>query len=114
MGTHMRPAQPGSAARISEQEPVAVLGGTPTAEQLTREETQTLVPRMYSAKGSGEAGAADIALFRESWVHPSGIDIIVWPGLVPELAGRVPTVDEVGDLALKGSYREGGVPRSDS
>jgi len=73
------------------------------AEKLTREEMKTLVTRIYSAKGSGEAAAADIALFRENCVHPSGIDIIFWPELVPELAGRVPTVDEVVDLALKGS-----------
>ncbi|MCI0702575.1 MAG: hypothetical protein L0241_15940 [Planctomycetia bacterium] len=72
------------------------------AEKLSREEMRELVTRIYRAKGTGEAAAADIALFRANCVHPSGIDIMFWPELVPELAGRVPTVEEVVDLAMKG------------
>jgi hypothetical protein len=73
------------------------------SQQLSREEMLELVARIYRARGSGEDAQEDIELFRANCVHPSGIDIMFWPELVPELAGRVPTVEEVVDLAMQGT-----------
>jgi hypothetical protein len=73
------------------------------ARKLTREEMIALVGRIYRAKGTEAQADADIELFVANCAHPSGTDIIFWPELVPELAGRVPTVEEVVDLAMLGN-----------
>lgn len=73
------------------------------ARKLTRDEMIALVGRIYRAKGTAEQADADVALFVANCAHPSGTDIIFWPELVPELAGRVPTVEEVVDLAMLGN-----------
>jgi len=71
--------------------------------KLSREEMLALVARIFRAEGTEKQADADIELFVANCVHPSGTDIIFWPELVPELAGRVPTVEEVVDLAMRGS-----------
>ena len=72
------------------------------ADKLTRDEMLALVARIYRAQGTEEDAARDLGLFIANCAHPSATDIIFWPELVPELAGRVPTVEEVVDLAMGG------------
>lgn len=72
-------------------------------EKLSRDQMLTLVGRIFQAEGTEQAAEADIALFAANCAHPSKTDILFWPELVPELAGRVPTVEEVVDLAMKGA-----------
>ena len=72
-------------------------------EQLTREEMLSLVARIYRAEGTEEDAARDLGLFITNCVHPSATDILFWPELVPELQGRVPTVEEVVVLAMGGA-----------
>jgi hypothetical protein len=73
------------------------------AERLTRDEMFALVTRIYRAEGSEEDAARDLGLFIANCVHPSPTDILFWPELVPELQGRVPTVEEVVNLAVGAS-----------
>jgi hypothetical protein len=70
--------------------------------ELSRDEMLALVARIYKAEGSAEDAARDLGLFIANCRHPSGTDIIFWPELVPELAGRVPTAEEVVELAVSG------------
>ncbi len=72
------------------------------AEKLSRDQMMILVGRIFQAEGTEQAADADIALFVANCAHPSKTDILFWPELVPELAGRVPTVEEVVDLAMRG------------
>jgi hypothetical protein len=69
-------------------------------EPLTRDEMLALVARIYRAEGTEEDAARDLTLFIANCVHPSATDILFWPELVPELKGRVPTVEEVVVLAM--------------
>lgn len=71
-------------------------------DKLSRDQMVALVERIFRAEGSEQAADADIALFAANCVHPSKSDILFWPELVPELAGRVPTVEEVVELAMRG------------
>jgi len=68
-------------------------------ERLTRDEMLALVTRIYRAQGTEEDAARDLGLFIANCAHPSATDILFWPELVPELKGRVPTVEEVVHLA---------------
>jgi hypothetical protein len=70
------------------------------AEKLTRDELLALVARIYRAEGTEEDAARDLGLFIANCTHPSATDILFWPELVPELKGRVPTVEEVVELAM--------------
>jgi len=72
------------------------------AEKLTREQMLGLVGRIFRAEGTEREADADVELFVVNCAHPSKTDILFWPELVPELAGRVPTVEEVVDLAMRG------------
>lgn len=72
------------------------------SDRLSRDQMVTLVERIFLAEGTEQAADADIALFAANCVHPSKTDILFWPELVPELAGRMPTVEEVVDLAMSG------------
>lgn len=74
-------------------------------EKLTRDEMLELVARIYRAHGTEEDAARDLGLFIANCNHPSSTDILFWPELVPELQGRVPTVEQVVELAMAG--REG-------
>jgi hypothetical protein len=45
-----------------------------------------------------------VELFAVNCKHPSGTDLMFWPNLVAELPkGREPTVEEIADLAMRGS-----------
>lgn len=70
------------------------------AEKLTREEMLDLVARIYRAEGTEEDAARDLGLFIGNCTHPSSTDILFWPELVPELQGRVPSVEQVVALAM--------------
>jgi hypothetical protein len=72
------------------------------ADKLSRDQMLVLVGRIFRAEGTEMAADADIALFVANCAHPSKTDILFWPELVPELAGRVPTAEEVVDLAMNG------------
>ena len=72
------------------------------ADKLPREEMMALVERIFRAEGTGEQADEDVELFVANCLHPSKTDLIFWPELVPELRGRVPTVEEVVDLAMRG------------
>ena len=74
-------------------------------EKLSRDQMLTPGARIFRAEGNEQAADADIALFVANCAHPSKTDILFWPELVPELAGRVPTVRKVVDLA---TMRRGG------
>ena len=74
-------------------------------EKLTRDEMLELVARIYRAEGTEEDAARDLGLFIAICTHPSSTDILFWPELVPELQGRVPTVEQVVELAM--ADREG-------
>lgn len=69
-------------------------------EKLTREQMLALVTRLYRAEGTAEDASRDLGLFIANCDHPSSTDILFWPELVPELQGRIPTVEEVVDLAM--------------
>jgi Colicin immunity protein / pyocin immunity protein len=71
-------------------------------QKLSRDEMLMLVGRIFRAEGTEQEADADIELFVANCAHPSGTDLIFWPELVPELRGRVPTVEEVVDLAMRG------------
>jgi hypothetical protein len=72
------------------------------ADKLSRDQMMTLVGRIFRAEGTEQEADADIELFVVNCVHPSKTDILFWPELVPELAGRAPTVEEVVELAMHG------------
>jgi hypothetical protein len=72
------------------------------AEKLTLDEMLELVARIYRAEGTEEDAARDLGLFIANCTHPSSTDILFWPELVPELQGRVPTVEQVVTLAMGG------------
>jgi hypothetical protein len=72
------------------------------ADKLSRDQMLTLVGRIFRAEGTEQEADADLDLFVANCVHPSKTDILFWPELVPELAGREPTVEEVVELAMRG------------
>ena len=81
-------------------------------QKLSREELVDLVETIISVhdKKTGkllteEEHCALVVKFKEIINHPGGSDLIYYPNLVAEFAGlnREPTVDEIVDLAIKGS-----------